>query len=65
MFRCIAPCNRGFGYSSYNNPITSLEDLAKDIVLLIKEHLKLKRFYIYAHSMGSIMAVYLASLLGD
>ena len=63
--RCIAPCNRGFGYSSYNNPINSLEDLAKDIVLLIKEHLKLNKFYLFAHSLGSVIAIYLANLLKD
>ena len=26
--KCVAPCMRGFGYSSYNTEMTSLKDLA-------------------------------------
>ena len=33
----IAPCLRGFGFSSYNNNVESLEDFAIDIKLLMEE----------------------------
>ena len=63
--RVIAPCLRGFGYSSYNKPMTGCDDLANDIVLLIKEHLKLKEFYLLGHSMGTTVSCYIAIELGE
>lgn len=59
--RCIAPCFRGYGYSSYNYPIKTFKDLANDMVLLIKEHLKLENFYLLGHSYGTISAIYISS----
>jgi len=46
--KCIAPCMRGFGYSSYNTPIASLKDLAEDIKLFAKER-KMEKFYLCGH----------------
>ncbi len=30
-FRCIAPCMRGFGYSSYNKEITGFSEIVDDL----------------------------------
>ena len=38
-FRCIAPCLRGYGYSSNIDPAKSLEDFAEDLYELVTEHL--------------------------
>jgi len=46
--RCIAPCMRGFGYSSYYKSIDSLKDLAEDLKLFA-EAKKLDKFYITGH----------------
>ena len=46
--RCVAPCMRGFGYSSYNKPIESLRDLAEDIKLFAKEK-NMDKFYLSGH----------------
>lgn len=62
----VAPCLRGFGYSSYKTPINSLKELAEDLVLFVKEELKLnKKFYVMGHNIGTIIAIYLANLLPD
>ena len=37
--RCISPCLRGYGYSSYNKPVNSFKDYAKDLIELIEDHL--------------------------
>ena len=58
--RVIAPCLRGFGYSSYKKPIASLKDLALDLILFIEEHLVIDKLYILGHSMGSVVGMYLA-----
>ena len=34
-FKCIAPCLRGYGYSSNNKQIESANDFAKDVKLFI------------------------------
>ena len=34
-YRCIAPCLRGYGFSSYKTPITSLLDLEIDLRLFL------------------------------
>ncbi len=54
----VAPCLRGHGYSSYENQITCLKDFADDLYLFVKEHLKLKNFYLLGHSRGSIVALF-------
>ena len=37
--RVIAPCLRGFGYSTYYEKIDSLRDYAKDLKLFVEEFL--------------------------
>jgi len=63
--RVIAPCMRGFGYSSYNKEMTSLTDLAEDIALFVKEHLKLDKFFVTGHSIGGCVALELAHLMPE
>ena len=58
--RVIAPCMRGYGYSSYNREIESVHDLVKDVKMFIEDVLKLKRFYILGHSFGCLIAAMLA-----
>jgi len=45
-FRCIAPCMRGFGYTTYNNPISGLKEIVVDLQLFISKILKFEKFYI-------------------
>lgn len=61
--RCISPCMRGFGYSSYVNKIESFKDLAQDLKLFINENLKLDSFYVSGHQMGGCVALELAYLM--
>jgi len=35
-YRCIAPCLRGYGYSSYNSKVKNFSDLAEDMKLFLK-----------------------------
>ena len=48
QMKCIAPCIRGFGYSSYVNDINTFRDLAQDIKLFLDE-IKVDKFYIIGH----------------
>ncbi len=50
-FKIIAPDLRGFGISSYNNEINSLNDFAKDLKLFF-DKLNLKKFNIMGWSTG-------------
>lgn len=61
--KCIAPCMRGFGYSSYNNEIASLKDLATDLKLFITENLKVDKFYVTGHQLGGCVALELAHMM--
>ena len=63
-FNILAPTLRGFGMSSYKNPITSIEDLARDIEELIK-FLDLKDLIILGWSLGGGVAMELAYLLRE
>ena len=54
--RVIAPCMRGYGYSSYNKPIQTLDDMVEDLELFVK-HLKLDRFYLLGHSFGCVISM--------
>ena len=48
--RCVAPCLRGYGYSTYEKEIGSLCDLADDVELLIKEKLKCEKIFLLGFS---------------
>ena len=61
--KCISPCMRGFGYSSYNNEISSLKDLAVDLKLFVTEHLKIDKFYVIGHQLGGCIAMELAHMM--
>lgn len=61
--KCIAPCMRGFGYSTYNNEIETLKDLAEDLKLFVEEHLKLEKFYVIGHQLGGCIAMELAHMM--
>ncbi len=63
QYNCVAPCLRGYGYSSNKEPISSLKDLATDLALFMQEEMKVKDFYIFAHGMGCMIAVHLANIL--
>jgi len=58
-FRVIAPDMRGFGHSSYNKPITTHEELADDLKLLVDE-LKITKFSLLGWSTGGMVAFYFA-----
>ena len=59
----IAPCMRGFGYSTYTNPIKGLKDLAEDLKLLLDENFSwIEKYYIFGHGIGAAVAVHLALL---
>ena len=65
-YNAIAPCLRGYGYSSYNSPITSLKDLAEDVVMLVQEELGLKqKIFLMGCGIGSIITTYVANKLPD
>ena len=55
-YTLIAPDMRGFGISTYNNPIDSIEDFTNDLELFIKE-LNLKDFSIMGWSTGGCTAM--------
>ena len=55
--RVIAPCLRGQGFSSYNNKISNLSDLANDLKLFMTEAVKSESFYVIGHSMGGAIAL--------
>jgi len=61
-YRCIAPCLRGYGYSSYNTPIKSLNDLTSDLIELVQSHLKINKIFVIGHSNGCALTVELAHL---
>mmetsp|Transcript_40777 Transcript_40777/g.36196 ORF Transcript_40777/g.36196 Transcript_40777/m.36196 type:complete len:89 (+) Transcript_40777:200-466(+) len=56
----IAPDLRGFGKSSYNTPIRSIDDLAKDVDLFCAA-LGLKNLIVIGWSMGGAVACKLAA----
>lgn len=59
-YRIIAPDLRGFGDSSYNNPITSLGDLGDDVLVLLKA-LDITSYYLLGWSTGGAVALYMAA----
>ena len=63
--RTISICMRGYGYSTYNTPIECIKDLADDLELFIKEHLKVGKVYLIGHSFGAITAWKLSTMIPD
>lgn len=63
-FKIYAPDLRGFGDSSYNNPISSLKDLAEDIKDFVLK-LELKDIYLVGWSTGGGVAMELAAMIPD
>ncbi len=60
--RVIAPDLRGFGNSSYNNKVNSIEDYANDIMSLI-EKLEINDFSILGFFLGSAVAMEISARL--
>ncbi len=58
-YRVIVPDNRGFGESTWNTKISSMEDFAHDIVMLVKG-LGVKKAIVIGHSYGGGTAMELA-----
>jgi pimeloyl-ACP methyl ester carboxylesterase len=57
----IAPCLRGMGYSTLNEPISRLETLTEDIFfLLYKKFLFNENIYVVGSGLGAIVALNLA-----
>ena len=50
-YRIVAPDLRGYGYSTYNKPITTLDDFADDLKFFC-DALGLKDFALFGWSMG-------------
>jgi pimeloyl-ACP methyl ester carboxylesterase len=61
-YRVIAPDMRGFGISSYINPINSLEDLANDIIELVNM-IGIDKFVLGGWSTGGGVAMEIAAKL--
>lgn len=59
-YRIIAPDMRGFGDSSYNNPINSLEDLGDDILILL-DALGIESYSLLGWSTGGAVAMKIAA----
>ncbi|MDO5027234.1 MAG: alpha/beta hydrolase [Tissierellia bacterium] len=63
-YRIYAPDMRGFGHSSYENPISSLRDLAMDIKEFVLK-LDLKDIYVVGWSTGGGVAMELATMIPE
>jgi len=61
--KCVAPCLRGYGYSSYNKEMETFKDLANDLKLFITENLKIEKFFLIGHQLGGCVALELAHLM--
>lgn len=59
-YRIIAPDLRGFGDSTYHNPINSLDDLADDVLVLLKA-LNITKYFILGWSTGGGIALRIAA----
>ena len=60
-FQVIAPDFRGQGKSELLNPVRRVEDLAEEL-LLIMDHLKIKKASFFSWSFGSMIAICFAAL---
>jgi pimeloyl-ACP methyl ester carboxylesterase len=63
-YRIIAPDMRGFGDSTYKKPITKLEDLADDVIDLLRI-LGIKQYYLAGWSTGGAIAMAMAAKQPD
>jgi pimeloyl-ACP methyl ester carboxylesterase len=61
-YRVIIPDMRGFGDSTYNTPINSLEDLGKDIIEIM-DSLNINSYFLAGWSTGGGIALKIASLV--
>jgi pimeloyl-ACP methyl ester carboxylesterase len=59
-YRLIAPDLRGFGDSSYKNPINSLNDLGEDVFILL-DALKVDKYFLGGWSTGGAIAMKMAA----
>ena len=60
-FKLIAPCLRGYGFTTLNNPVKSFDDLAEDVYIFMKETFpELNDYYIFGHDTGAIVGMKLA-----
>ncbi len=51
-FKIYAPDMRGFGFSTYNTPVNSLNNFSEDLKLFVDE-INLKEFYLTGWSTGA------------
>ena len=57
---------RGFGFSTYNNPLKSYKDLANDVNIFMNEIFpEIEEFYIFGHNIGGNVALELAKAYPD
>jgi pimeloyl-ACP methyl ester carboxylesterase len=63
-YRIIAPDLRGFGDSTYQNPINSLEDLGDDVSVLLKA-LNISKYFLLGWSTGGAIGLKLAAKKPD
>ena len=63
-YRVIAPDLRGYGDSSYNNPVNTIHDFADDVIALLKE-LNINKVYLVGWSLGGCVAMSIASRYND
>lgn len=57
----IAPCLRGYGFSSLNNPVKSFDDLADDVYAFMEETFpEIEDYYVLGHDTGAIVGLKLA-----
>ena len=57
----VAPCLRGYGFSSLNNPVKSFDDLADDVYAFMEEAFpEIDDYYVFGHDTGAIVGMKLA-----
>lgn len=62
-FKLIAPCLRGYGFSSLNQSVKSFEDLANDVYAFMNEKFpEIEDYYVFGHDTGAIVGMKLALL---
>ncbi len=59
-YRVIAPDLRGFGDSTYINPINSLDDLGEDVLVLLQA-LDIRKYFLLGWSTGGAIGMKIAA----